>query len=54
MFAPVCTRFDTYNVDLDPVAAAYRDRILSLPPMQEWRAAAVAEPDALEELDVEF
>lgn len=54
MFAPVCTRFATYNVGLDEVAAAYRDRILALPAMQEWRTAALAEPEALEELDVEF
>lgn len=54
MFAPVCTRFDTYSVELDDVSAAYRDRILALPGMQEWRDAALAEPEALEELDVEF
>jgi glutathione S-transferase len=54
MFAPVCTRFDTYDVKLDPVSAAYCRTMLALPFMQEWIAAAKTEPDELEELDVEF
>ena len=54
MYAPVCTRFATYDVALDPVCAGYRDRILALPYMQEWTAAALKEPDEVEELDVEF
>jgi glutathione S-transferase len=54
MFAPVVTRFVTYDVSLDPDSAAYCQSILALPAMQEWIAAAKAEPDELEELDVEF
>ena len=54
MYAPVCTRFATYDVSLDPVCAAYRDRVLALPHMREWTAAALKEPDEVEELDVEF
>ena len=54
MYAPVCTRFASYDVALDPVCAAYRDRILALPVMREWTAAALQEPDEVEELDVEF
>jgi len=54
MYAPVCTRFATYEVKLDPVCAAYRDRILALPEMAEWTAAARLEPDEVEELEVEF
>jgi glutathione S-transferase len=54
MYAPVCTRFETYDVKLPPLAAAYRDRILALPSMKEWTEAAMSEPDELEELDVEF
>ena len=54
MFAPVCTRFTTYGVELGATCEAYRQRIMSLAPMQDWIAAAKAEPDALEELDVEF
>ncbi len=54
MYAPVCTRFLSYDVALDSVCAGYRDRILALPYMREWTAAALKEPDEVEELDVEF
>jgi glutathione S-transferase len=54
MYAPVATRFATYDVALDPLCAGYRDRILALPQMQEWTALALTEPDEVEELDVEF
>ena len=54
MYAPVCTRFETYDVALDTVCAGYRDRILALPYMREWTEAALKEPDEVEELDVEF
>lgn len=43
-YAPVATRFATYAVELDPVGRAYRDSILALPAMQEWRSAAEREP----------
>ena len=54
MYAPVVTRFLTYDVPLDAECAAYGQRIMALPHMVEWVAAAKAEPDALQELDVEF
>jgi glutathione S-transferase len=54
MYAPVCTRFETYDVALDPMCAAYKERILAWPLMQEWKAAALAEPEEVEELDIEF
>ncbi len=54
MYAPVCTRFATYDVALDPVCAAYRDKMLKLPFMVEWTKAAALEPDEVEELEVEF
>jgi len=54
MYAPVVTRFKTYNVKLDAVCAGYGERIMALPAMAEWAAAAQAEPDDLEELEVEF
>jgi glutathione S-transferase len=54
MYAPVCTRFVTYDVKLDGACAQYCQRIMSLPYMQEWIQAAKAEPDEVEELDVEF
>jgi glutathione S-transferase len=54
MFAPVCSRFYTYDVKLGDVEAAYCKTILAMPFMQEWIAAAKSEPEELEELDVEF
>jgi glutathione S-transferase len=58
MYAPVVTRFLTYDVKLDPDCAGYCDRIrrarLALPDMVAWREAAMLEPEELEELDMEF
>jgi glutathione S-transferase len=54
MYAPVVTRFRTYDVPLDRDCDAYCERISALPPMIEWTSAAQAEPDEVEELDVEF
>ena len=54
MYAPVCTRFATYDVKLDPASAGYRDLMLKFPAMLEWKDAAQSEPEELEELDVEF
>lgn len=45
MYAPVVWRFVTYGVALPPAAAAWRDAMLALPAMQEWRAGALAESD---------
>ncbi len=54
MYAPVCTRFVTYGVKLDPVCAAYCQTIMAMPYMAEWIEAARNEPDEVVELDVEF
>jgi glutathione S-transferase len=54
MYAPVVTRFMTYDVALDDICRAYCDRILALPAMQEWVDAAQLEQDDIDELDAEF
>ena len=54
MYAPVVTRFQTYDVALDRVCASYCRRILAWPAMVAWRDAALAEPDEVDELEVEF
>ena len=54
MYAPVCTRFTTYDVKLDAACQAYCDVMLKFPAMVEWAHAARTEPDDVEELDVEF
>lgn len=43
MYAPVVTRFETYEVELDPVSRAYADTILELPAMKQWAEEACAE-----------
>lgn len=40
MYAPVTTRFTTYQVALDPVSAAYVKAVAALPAMAEWIKAA--------------
>jgi glutathione S-transferase len=54
MYAPVCSRFTTYDVDLDSDCAAYVKRIMATPYMVEWIKGAKAEPEEMEELDAEF
>jgi glutathione S-transferase len=54
MYAPVCSRFQTYDVAIDPPSQDYCNTIMAHPFMQEWIGAAKVEPDELEELDVEF
>ncbi|WP_049623341.1 glutathione S-transferase [Frateuria defendens] len=42
-FAPVAFRIQTYGLPLGEAAAAYASRLLALPSMQRWQAAALAE-----------
>ncbi len=54
MYLPVCTRFDTYEVDLTfhPRARAYVETMLALPAFLEWRKAGVAEVEIIPGNDV--
>ena len=54
MYAPVCTRFATYDVKLDKVCQAYCDLMLAQPEVKDWIKAAESEPADIDELDVEF
>jgi glutathione S-transferase len=54
MYAPVVTRFITYDVSLDKPCTAYCELIMKLPEMIEWIAAAKREPEEIDELDMEF
>lgn len=54
MYAPVVTRFLTYDVKIDTASQHYCKHIMALPQMQEWIAAAKLEPDDFDELDAEF
>jgi glutathione S-transferase len=54
MYAPVCTRFVTYDVALSPACARYRDRTVAWPVLMDWIRAALSEPEEIEEIDMEF
>ena len=54
MYAPVVTRFATYDVSLPAPCAAYAKRILALPEMIEWTDAAKSEAEDIDELDMDF
>ena len=54
MYAPVVSRFRTYGIRLDAGNETYAERIWALPAMEEWREAALAEDEEIEELEVEF
>jgi len=54
MFAPVVTRFLTYDVKLNKPCIGYCQTIMAMPEMKGWVAAARREPDDIEELDMDF
>jgi glutathione S-transferase len=49
MYAPVVSRFHTYDVEVGPGARAYMDAVMALPAWSEWRQAALKEPWVLPE-----
>jgi glutathione S-transferase len=53
MYAPVCTRFQSYGVALDPASTAYTAKMLAWDPVQNWFADAATEADEMAELDLE-
>ena len=54
MYAPVVTRFLTYDVKLTKPCILYCQTIMAMPEMKEWVEAAKREPDDIEELDMDF
>jgi len=40
MYAPVCSRFRTYGVEVPQIVSGYIDRVFALPAMQDWLAEA--------------
>lgn len=54
MYAPVVLRFKTYDVQLDGECAAYAERVLAWPALQQWILDAKAEKEEIEELEMEF
>ncbi len=54
MYAPVCTRFRTYDVKMPPRAAAYRDSFCIGRSWSNGRRRRRRSPMEIEELDMEF
>lgn len=54
MYAPVCTRFRTYAVELNPLLQRYCDTVFDWPLLQQWTEGALGEADEIIELEVEF
>ncbi len=53
-YAPVVTRFRSYDIKVDRLCERYCQQILAWPDMKEWFAAAQKEPEQIDELDIEF
>ncbi len=49
MYAPVCTRFRSYAIAVDPVSQAYVDAVLDHPACKVWYSDAAAEPWILDD-----
>ena len=43
MYAPVVSRFETYEIKVDNICRSYMDDVLTLPVFEKWYAAAEAE-----------
>ena len=54
MFAPIVSRFTTYDVTLNPICRAYMDAVQALPAMQEWSEAGRAEPWTIDDDEIDF
>ncbi|HEX3486073.1 MAG TPA: glutathione S-transferase family protein [Micropepsaceae bacterium] len=54
MYAPVVTRFLSYDVTIGPVAQDYCSTIMNWEPMRRWAAEARTEPQEIIELDMDF
>ena len=54
MYAPVVSRFHTYDVGVDKTARAYMDAMMALPAWAEWKTAALKESWVLAEDEVDW
>jgi glutathione S-transferase len=54
MYAPVVSRFLTYDVDVNRHTRAYMDAVAALPAWTQWREAAIAEPWLFAEDEVDW
>jgi glutathione S-transferase len=49
MYAPVVSRFATYDVPVSAASRAYMEAVMALPAYVEWKAAGIQEPWVLQE-----
>jgi glutathione S-transferase len=54
MYAPVVTRFRSYDVKMQGAGERYCQQIMAWREMKDWFAAAQKEPEQIDELDIEF
>lgn len=54
MYAPVVSRFKTYDIALNEACTAYCVSVWTLPAMQQWVAASLLEKEDFDELEAEF
>jgi len=49
MFAPIASRFATYQIEVSDTSQGYIDRLLTLPSMRRWYEAALEEKEVIGE-----
>ena len=54
MYAPLVSRFHTYDVAVAPATRAYMEAVMALPAWRQWAAAAVEEPWVVAEDEVDW
>ncbi|MDJ0957151.1 MAG: glutathione S-transferase family protein [Arenicellales bacterium] len=52
MYAPVASRFQTYDISLEETGRAYAETVLLDPHIQQWYADSEAEPEVITEYEV--
>jgi glutathione S-transferase len=54
MFAPVVSRYVTYDVTMEGACRVFADAVLGWDAMQDWMRDALEEPEEIAELDIEL
>jgi len=54
MFAPVVSRYVTYDVKMEGACRVFADAVLGWDAMVDWMRDALEEPEEIAELDIEF
>jgi glutathione S-transferase len=54
MYAPVVSRFHTYDVPVSGASRAYMEAVMALPAWTQWKAGAFAEEWVLEDAEVDW